>query len=75
MKYSTHITYGIRAEVLAEIPYKEALQLCKEGAIKRITQLTHTKISQDKWCNKRRMLIRYIEEARDWCKAKLEELK
>ena len=57
------MVYGIDPKVLGEMKHKDALIACKEGAVKRLARLTHKSCNQAKWCNKRRLVIAYIQKA------------
>ena len=69
MKRSTTELYGINPIDLADMPYKDALIACKQGAKNRLYELM-----QVNYLERDEKLIYDVNRAFDWCKAKLREL-
>jgi len=69
MKRSTIELYGINPIDLADMPYKDALIACKEGAKKRLYE-----VMQDSFIDRDERLVYDINKAYEWCNAKLGEI-
>ena len=70
MKRTTIELYGINPIELADMPYRDALVACKEGAKRRLWELM-----QDNYNVRDERLIYEINKAFDWCEKKLEEIR
>jgi len=69
MKRSTIELYGINPIDLADMPYKDALIACKEGAKKRLYE-----VMQESFIDRDERLVYDINRAYEWCNAKLGEI-
>ena len=69
MKRSTIELYGINPIDLADMPYKDALIACKEGAKKRLYE-----VMQESFIDRDERLVYDINKAYEWCNAKLGEI-
>jgi len=69
MKRTTHELYGINPIDLADMPYKDALIACKEGAKKRLYE-----VMQESFIDRDERLVYDINKAYEWCNAKLGEI-
>jgi len=69
MKRSTIELYGINPMDLADMPYKDALIACKEGAKKRLYE-----VMQGDYMVRDEKLVYEINKAYDWCDDKLKEM-
>ena len=69
MKRTTTELYGINPIDLADMPYKEALIACKNGAKNRLHELM-----QSNYMERDEKLIYDVNRAFDWCSDKLKEL-
>jgi len=69
MKRSTIELYGINPMDLADMPYKDALIACKEGAKKRLYE-----VMQESFIDRDERLVYDINKAYEWCNAKLGEI-
>ena len=69
MKRTTTELYGINPIDLADMPYKEALIACKQGAKNRLYELM-----QVSYLERDEKLIFDVNKAFDWCEAKILEL-
>lgn len=69
MKRSTIELYGINPIDLADMPYKDALIACKDGAKKRLFE-----VMQGNFIDRDETLVNDINKAFDWCDEKLKEL-
>ena len=69
MKRSTIELYGINPIDLADMPYKEALIACKNGAKNRLYD-----VMQGSFIDRDETLVYDINKAFDWCNEKLKEM-
>ena len=69
MKRTTIELYGINPIELADMPYRDALIACKQGAKNRLYELM-----QVSYLERDEKLIYDVNKAFDWCDAKLREL-
>ena len=69
MKRTTNELYGINPIELADMPYRDALIACKNGAKNRLHELM-----QSNYMERDEKLIFDINKAFDFCLAKLKEM-
>jgi len=69
MKRTTNELYGINPIELADMPYRDALIACKNGAKNRLHELM-----QSNYMERDEKLIFDIKKAFDFCLAKLKEM-
>lgn len=74
MKYSTQELYGLDPKELANLPYKEALIICKEAASLRLNNLVFRNIPIFAWTDKDNLMHKELDKAVKWCNDKLDEL-
>lgn len=74
MRYNTKDIYDIDPKKLAKMSYKEALEACKAGAIKKRDKLVNEQESIYEWNAEKEEEIKYLSKSIEFFSDKVKEM-